>query len=882
MKLFSYYALHSIKNQLKKLFKTWILFFFIVCIVIGGLVGFGAAMLEDMSEDDNVAQEIEVIEQKDTSLLDKFGLDAMDLIELIAGGIILAVFVFTAISADKNGSKIFLPADINLLFASPMRPQSVLMFRLMTQLGTAIMASIYLLFQIPNLTLNLGMSIWATLAVIAVWCFTIIIGTLLQLLLYTVSSTNPKVKGYLRTSVYIILALIVTAYIIFWKQSGVGYLNAAVLFFNAKVSRYIPFWGWLKGFCIFAMEGNLLGFVLCLTAIVIGSGILTYIIWHIKADFYEDAMAKSEETAELLNRIQSEKATGIIFSKRKKDRSDSLKRDGMRHGIGANMFFFKTLYNRFRFAHFGIFTKTMETYLVAAIIVCVFCRFIIQTTSLIPVALTLAGLSFFRSLGNPLEQDTKMDYFVLIPENTWAKLFWSLLGGTVNCLLDVLPAMILAAILLGVSPLPALAWILFIVSVDFYATNVGTFINLSVPVSAGKLVKQIVQIMFIYFGLLPDIFIIAIGLILKHTATAVICTAVLNMGLGFLFFGLSPLFLGPKGGKPLKPVIPFTGDLKLAKSQFSRLGMGTFIILAVASVLQVAIIAILNMVYPEWGWQPWLMWLCTFAPLYLIAVPLGFLVIRKAPATPPEKHSLKAGQYIVIAIICIFMMYAGNILGIVITSLLHSALGLSAINPITPYAMDTSPLLKLLFLVILAPIIEEFIFRKQLIDRMNIYGEKLAVVTSAVMFGLFHGNLSQLFYAVGLGLVFGYVYLKTGKLSYCIGLHMFINLLGSIVGPALLENANFLALETADIANLDVLQSLITPGLIGFIAYTFALIGLAVTGFVLLCVKSRHISFKSAEFELPRGNRFKTVYLNIGMLLLISGTVVMIIASIVS
>ena len=42
----------------------------------------------------------------------------------------LAVFVFFALSADRNGSKIFLPADVNLLFASPMKPQSVLMFRL--------------------------------------------------------------------------------------------------------------------------------------------------------------------------------------------------------------------------------------------------------------------------------------------------------------------------------------------------------------------------------------------------------------------------------------------------------------------------------------------------------------------------------------------------------------------------------------------------------------------------------------------------------------------------------------------------------------------------------------------------------------------------------
>ena len=89
-------------------------------------------------------------------------------------------------------------------------------------------------------------------------------------------------------------------------------------------------------------------------------------------------MAKSEEKAELLAAAQSQKG-GVGIVKRKKDRSDNLRRDGMRHGSGANVFFHKAMYNRFRFAHFGVFTKTSETYLVAAVGAAVLCRFVIQT-----------------------------------------------------------------------------------------------------------------------------------------------------------------------------------------------------------------------------------------------------------------------------------------------------------------------------------------------------------------------------------------------------------------------------------------------------------------------------------------------------------------------
>ena len=876
MRLFGYYAWHSFINQLRKLFKTWVLIFLVVCMAIGALIGVGAAMLDDAAGGDEEIVESEIIEEE-PGTIEKLGIEPEEIVELVVGGIILVVFVFQAISADKNGSKIFLPADVNLLFSSPMKPQSVLLFRLMTQLGTSILASVYLLFQLPNLVLNLGLSIWVALAMIATWCLTIVIGKLLQILLYIVCSTNVKLKSHLRNGIYVFLLVIAGAYLLYWKTSGEHYMVAATGFFNGSVSRFIPLWGWLKGFCMFAIEGNIVGLLVSFAAIVVGGSLLTYIIWHIKADFYEDAMAKSEETAELLAAAQSAKG-GVTVIRRKKDRSDKLHRDGMRHGSGANVFFHKALYNRFRFAHLGIFTKTSETYLVAAIGTAVLCRFVIQTNGLIPIILTLGALTFFRAMGNPLEQDTQMDHFLLIPESTWHKLFWSLLGGTANCFLDLLPAVIVSALLLGENVLLALAWLPLIVSVDFFATTVGAFIGFSVPVSAGKMVKQLVQIMFIYFGLLPDVAIMAVGLTFDQPVLAAIGCTVINVLLGLVFFFLSPLFLEPKDGKKYAPEKPFTGDLKKAKNHFSKLGIGTFAILGIGTVTQLLLIYVINSTLPQVMEHSWGMWLLTFAPLYLIAVPIGLLLLRKVPAKPLEKHDLKPSRYIVTVIICIFMMYAGNILGTIITALLQLLPGVSAGNPILGYATDNALLPKVLFMVILAPVIEEYIFRKQLIDRMHIYGEKLAVVTSALMFGLFHGNLSQFFYAFALGLVFGYVYLKTGKLRYSIGLHMLINLLGSVVGPFFLEKVAVVdTMENMDLAALEPVM----PWLIAFGAYVLVLIGLAIAGLVLLCLNKRKVSFAPAEMELPKGTRIKTAYVNAGMILLTIGCMALIVASVI-
>ena len=89
----------------------------------------------------------------------------MDIIELIAGAVILLLFVMSALGADKSGGQIFLPADVNLLFPSPMRPQTVLLFRFLTQMGVSAAASVYLLFQIPNL-MRTGLSAGGIAAVL--------------------------------------------------------------------------------------------------------------------------------------------------------------------------------------------------------------------------------------------------------------------------------------------------------------------------------------------------------------------------------------------------------------------------------------------------------------------------------------------------------------------------------------------------------------------------------------------------------------------------------------------------------------------------------------------------------------------------------------------
>ena len=158
----------------------------------------------------------------------------------------------------------------------------------------------------------------------------------------------------------------------------------------------------------------------------------------------------------------------------------------------------------------------------------------------------LAFCAFYRSLGNSLKEDTTMWFFHMIPEENVVKLGWSLLGDLCNCLLDLLPGFVIGLIVQGASLPEALIYIPAILSVTAYSTIVGTFIDMSVSVNAGKMIKQMVQAMFIYFGLLPDIGLVILLSSLGLTAWAALGIALVNLLLTGLFLYLASLVMGTK------------------------------------------------------------------------------------------------------------------------------------------------------------------------------------------------------------------------------------------------------------------------------------------------------------------------------------------------
>lgn len=305
----------------------------------------------------------------------------------------------------------------------------------------------------------------------------------------------------------------------------------------------------------------------------------------------------------------------------------------------------------------------------------------------------------------------------------------------------------------------------------------------------------------------------------------------------------------------------YQGRILTERQCFSRIGMAYFVLTVLTSALQTLGGLIAFFAAPEAGTGSWQMWVASFLPMYGIAVPVCVAMMGRVPSRAPEEHPLGAGRFGKYFLMSIGIMYLGNLIGVYVMDWISRLRGAPVDNSVETLLENSSLLMNFLVTSLIAPVIEEFLFRKLLIDRTRQFGEGLAVVLSALLFGLFHANLYQFFYAFGLGMLFAYLYIRTGRLRYPIVLHMLINFMGAVLAPLMERFA-----EQEDITDLfSMLQW--RPQLFLVTVYGMTLFGCAVTGVLLLLVNFRCRVLLQGECPLPRGTRIKTIFGNAGMIL---------------
>lgn len=258
-------------------------------------------------------------------------------------------------------------------------------------------------------------------------------------------------------------------------------------------------------------------------------------------------------------------------------------------------------------------------------------------------------------------------------------------------------------------------------------------------------------------------------------------------------------------------------------------------------------------------------------PMYLVAFPVAVALLQLIPKCgSAQREQWGIGRFMACLVISLGIGLAGNLLGQLVEWFKPSGTGGSDLDSLLS---NTGLWVNVLFTVLLAPVVEELFYRKLLMDRLLGYGEGAAVLMSGLMFGLAHGNFSQFFYAFGIGMVWAYVYAKTGKVGYTIAFHMIFNLLGGVITVELLKGVDGMLegpwllrqIEQALSLDFSTLISIVSGILI--IGYFILMASCLIGGITIIILYRRQIRFAPGQWPIRKGQRFKTVVLNVGMIL---------------
>ena len=156
----------------------------------------------------------------------------------------------------------------------------------------------------------------------------------------------------------------------------------------------------------------------------------------------------------------------------------------------------------------------------------------------------------------------------------------------------------------------------------------------------------------------------------------------------------------------------------------------------------------------------------------------------------------------------------------IFTNIFASLLSSFGINPEMPQMESGNSVegkvLYILAIAIVAPLVEEFALRGIALSIFKKFGEGFAILVSALLFGLMHGNLIQMPFAFVAGLGLGFVAVKSGSLWGAILLHAIVNSV-SLVTQFI---SDMFTIEIANIAYSVYLIAALLLGVFGFLSFT--------------------------------------------------------------
>lgn len=413
MRALSYLLITSVKNWFKNLLKKpALLIVYILCIAM-----FGFMLIPT----------------------DVYPPASLERLPYLRAGIYLlfGFILYSGISKGlKSGATFFKMADVNMLFNSPVRPQSILLYGIVGQMGTSLLATLFLLFQVANMRNLLFLDTRGIIALVLGWFLTLVITQIVSLSVYSLTAPHPNRRKAGKYVLYGLMGILGAGLLGYVIMQG-GKPESILDFFGLPFMDYFPLIGWIDGFVTGMIVGDYLKMFICLGLFILFPALGIILVQRSDSDYYEDVLQTTEQTFMLKAAMKDGKPTARNIMLNVKAGKSGI----AGKGTGASTFFYRHLTEQRR-TGFMILDKSSIVIVGISLIAGFVLRNLTASKEISVFAAgigSFVGLSyvlFFLTMSGKFTQELSKPFIYLVPASNVAKLFFSNLSTVVKSLLE--------------------------------------------------------------------------------------------------------------------------------------------------------------------------------------------------------------------------------------------------------------------------------------------------------------------------------------------------------------------------------------------------------------------------------------------------------------
>ncbi|MGI5936589.1 MAG: putative ABC exporter domain-containing protein [Oscillospiraceae bacterium] len=416
----TFLLLTKLKNRLKSLLKSpGKLVYFIIFLALLGVTLFSGRAAEE--DPDRVIRDIR---------------------ELTAGITVLyaVIFLLVANSGFSQGGSMFLLPDVNLVFTAPISPRKVLFYGLFQQMGTSLLAGLFILYQYAWLHNLYDVSYGVLLIILLGYGVSIFLGQVTAMVIYSYTSSDDGVRSRVKAAYYAV-AVAFAAYVLIHALGDMSsILPRMVEALNSLVARLFPVAGWLGWAVSGIITGDLSGTWTGLGISALYLALAVLLIINTKLDYYEDVI-KSAELSHSAITAQKEGTLAEAVPKNVK-----VGKTGIGKGFGADAIYYKHRVENRRSRIFIVSTAS----LIWACGVILF-ALLLRNEGIAPVFAFSSYMQIFSVALGRLTRELTKPYIYLIPEPPFKKLLHAMREMLPSSLLEALIIFIPVAFILKLS-----------------------------------------------------------------------------------------------------------------------------------------------------------------------------------------------------------------------------------------------------------------------------------------------------------------------------------------------------------------------------------------------------------------------------------------------